>query len=100
MAKINVIDTEIAVISAEERDYISLTDMANAKESESRAADIIKNWLRNRYTLEFIGVWEQINNPNFIRKPTKLCHSLWQFPKTTFCHKLWQFCLGDTIDLY
>ena len=39
--------------------------MANAKESESRAADIIKNWLRGRYTLEFLGTWEQINNPGF-----------------------------------
>ncbi len=39
--------------------------MANAKESISRAADIIKNWLRSRYTLEFLGTWEQINNPNF-----------------------------------
>lgn len=39
--------------------------MANAKESESRAADIIKNWLRNRYTLEYLGTWEQINNPYF-----------------------------------
>ena len=39
--------------------------MANAKESESRAADIIKNWLRNRYTLEFLGTWEQIHNPIF-----------------------------------
>ena len=39
--------------------------MANSKESESRAADIIKNWLRNRYTLEFLGTWEQINNPDF-----------------------------------
>ncbi len=39
--------------------------MANAKESESRAADIIKNGLRNRYSLEFIGTWEQIHNPNF-----------------------------------
>ena len=38
--------------------------MANAKESESRAADIIKNWLRSRYTLEFLGTWEQINNPD------------------------------------
>jgi len=65
MAKINVQDAEITIISVEERDYISLTDMANAKESESRAADIIKNWLRNRYTLEFLGTWEQINNPNF-----------------------------------
>ncbi|MBX2965947.1 MAG: KilA-N domain-containing protein [Cyclobacteriaceae bacterium] len=65
MAKINVKDTEITIISVEERDYISLTDMANAKESESRAADIIKNWIRARYTLEFLGTWEQINNPNF-----------------------------------
>jgi hypothetical protein len=64
MAKINVKDTEITIISVEERDYISLTDMANAKESESRAADIIKNWIRTRYTLEFLGTWEQINNPN------------------------------------
>ena len=39
--------------------------MANAKESESRAADIIKNWLRNRYTIEFLGTWEMIHNPNF-----------------------------------
>jgi hypothetical protein len=39
--------------------------MAKAKEGESRAADIIKNWLRNRYTLEFLGTWEQINNPDF-----------------------------------
>lgn len=65
MAKINVIDTEITIISVEDKDYISLTDMANAKEGESRAADIIKNWIRTRYTLEFIGTWEQINNPNF-----------------------------------
>ncbi|KOH46217.1 KilA-N domain-containing protein [Sunxiuqinia dokdonensis] len=48
-----------------EQDYISLTDMANAKGSASRAADVIKNWLRNRYTLEFLGTWEQINNPCF-----------------------------------
>ena len=39
--------------------------MANAKESESRAADIIKNWLRNRFTLEFLGTWELIHNPIF-----------------------------------
>jgi hypothetical protein len=40
-------------------------DMANAKEGDSRAADIIKNWIRTRYTLEFLGIWEQIKNPNF-----------------------------------
>jgi len=63
--KINVKGTEITIISVAEKDYISLTDMANAKESESRAADIIKNWLRNRYTLEFLSTWELINNPAF-----------------------------------
>ena len=65
MAKIKVQDTEISVISFKEQDYISLTDMANAKESESRAADIIKNWLRNRYTIEFLGTLEMIHNPYF-----------------------------------
>lgn len=65
MATINVKDAEITIISVAEQDYISLTDMANAKESESRAADTIKNWLRTRYTLEFLGTWEQMNNPNF-----------------------------------
>jgi len=65
MAKIKVENTEITIITVEERDYISLTDMANAKESESRAADIIKNWLRTRYAIEYMSVWEQINNPNF-----------------------------------
>ena len=39
--------------------------MANAKQNESRAADIIKNWIRTRYTIEFLGTWEMIHNPNF-----------------------------------
>jgi hypothetical protein len=65
MIKIKVENKEITIISNTEGDFISLTDMANAKESESRAADIIKNWIRTRYTLEFLGTWEQIKNPNF-----------------------------------
>ena len=65
MAKINVQNTEVTVINFEERDYISLTDMAGAKANESRAADVIKNWLRNRYTIEFLGTWEMIHNPDF-----------------------------------
>ena len=65
MAKINVQNTEVTVINFEEKDYISLTDMAGAKENESRAADVIKNWLRNRYTIEFLGTWEMIHNPDF-----------------------------------
>lgn len=65
MAKIKVQNTEVTVLSYNEHDYISLTDMTNAKESESRAADIIKNWIRNRYTIEFLGTWEMIHNPSF-----------------------------------
>ena len=65
MSKIIVQNTPITVLSLEERDYISLTDMATAKEGDNRSADIIKNWLRNRYTIEFLGTWEVIHNPDF-----------------------------------
>ncbi len=65
MAKITVQNTPITVLNIEEQDYISLTDMATAKDGDSRAADIIKNWIRNRYTIEFLGTWELIHNPNF-----------------------------------
>ena len=65
MAKIIVQNTSVTVLSVEEQDYISLTDMATAKEGDNRSADIIKNWLRNRYTIEFLGTWEVIHNPNF-----------------------------------
>lgn len=65
MAKITVQNTEITVLNITETDYISLTDMAGAKENDARAADVIKNWLRNRYTIEFLGTWEMIHNPDF-----------------------------------
>lgn len=46
-------------------DYICITDIAVAKSDDSRAADVIKNWIRNRNTLEFLGAWEQIYNKDF-----------------------------------
>jgi len=46
-------------------DYICITDMAQAKSDASRAADVIKNWIRTRTTIEFLGTWEKIYNPNF-----------------------------------
>ena len=58
-------DVKITVSLDEQNDYICISDMARAKSGESRAADVIKNWLRNRVTLEFLGTWEQIYNPNF-----------------------------------
>lgn len=65
MAKIIVQNTQITVLNFEKQDYISLTDMASAKEGDNRAADVIKNWIRNRYTIEFLGTWEVIHNSNF-----------------------------------
>ena len=62
---ITVQQTPITVINNDGLDYICLTDMAGAKHDQVRAADVIKNWLRNRYTIEFLGTWEQIHNPNF-----------------------------------
>ena len=62
---INVQGTIIKISSSNISDYICITDMANAKEGEARAADIIKNWIRTRNTLEFLGTWEQLYNPDF-----------------------------------
>ena len=46
-------------------DYICITDIAVAKSDGSRAADVVRNWIRNRRTLEFLSTWEEIYNPNF-----------------------------------
>ena len=62
---ITVQDIPITVSEADIDDYICITDMAAAKSDISRAADVIKNWLRNRNTLEFLGTWEQIYNSDF-----------------------------------
>ena len=61
MAKINV---KGQVFSQKEEDYISIIDMARYKDEE-RSDYIIQNWLRNRNTIEFLGIWEQLNNPDF-----------------------------------
>ncbi|MCR5145291.1 MAG: KilA-N domain-containing protein [Lachnospiraceae bacterium] len=62
---ITVQDVPITVSISDEQDYICTTDMAAAKSNDSRAADVIRNWLRNRSTLEFLSTWEEIYNPNF-----------------------------------
>lgn len=58
---INVDSISIAVVDHNHSDYISITDMVKAKEGNY----FIENWLRNRNTVEFLGIWESINNPNF-----------------------------------
>ena len=62
---ITVQNVSVTVSTEEMDDYICITDMAAAKSDNSRAADVIKNWIRSRSTLEFLGTWEQIYNPNF-----------------------------------
>ena len=64
-SSILVQDVQVNVMSIDKRDYISLTDMAKARTDAGRAADVIKNWLRARSTLEFLGTWEIMYNPDF-----------------------------------
>src|SRR3989339_2012056 len=64
MEKIKVLDRDVAFYTYNESDYICLTDIARYKNSD-RTDDLIRNWLRNRNTIEFLGIWEQLNNPGF-----------------------------------
>jgi len=64
MTKIKVLDRDVTVIAVKEEDYICLTDIARYKNQDGMD-DLIRNWLRNRNTLEFLGLWEQLNNPSF-----------------------------------
>lgn len=61
---INANGIEIRVSSTDESDYISLTDIAKKRNPEF-PADVIKNWMRSRSTIDFLGLWEKLNNPNF-----------------------------------
>ena len=61
MAKMNVKDTEITVVQINNEDYLCLTDMIKAKDGDF----FITDWLRNRNTLEYIGIWEKVYNPTF-----------------------------------
>ena len=63
--ELNVKGTPVRVLRVGEEDFICLTDMAAGRGDDVRAADVIKNWLRARYTLEFLGTWEQLHNPAF-----------------------------------
>ncbi len=61
---IEVQGAAITILSGPREDYISLTDIARFKDSQ-RTDYLIQNWLRNRNTIEFLGVWERLNNPGF-----------------------------------
>jgi len=64
MTKINVLDREVGVFVQNDEDYICITDIARYKNPDS-TDDLIRSWIRNRNTIEFLGIWEQLNNPNF-----------------------------------
>jgi len=61
---INVKGTEIILLSYRKDDYISLTDMAKFKNAEATGL-VIAHWLSTRYTVDFLGIWERMNNPDF-----------------------------------
>ena len=61
---INVKGTEIILLLHKKDDYISLRDMAKFKNAESTGL-VIAHWLSTRYTVDFLGIWERVNNPNF-----------------------------------
>jgi len=63
-AKVRVKGTDITVLAHREQDYISLTDIARHRNA-GLTDDLIRNWLRNRNTIEFLGIWESLNNPGF-----------------------------------
>jgi len=61
---IEVQGTAITVLSQKEKDFICLTDIARVKNSD-RSDDLVRNWIRNRNTVEFLGIWEKLNNTDF-----------------------------------
>ena len=62
---IDVQGIEIALKQINDEDYISLTDMCTAKGADVKSGAIIQNWMRRRDTLDFLGIWEQMYNPDF-----------------------------------
>ena len=63
-AKLTVLEKEIATFKLGDIEFINITDIARFKNT-ARTDDLIRNWLRNRNTIEFLGIWEQLNNPDF-----------------------------------
>ena len=76
--EITVLDQEIHI---NKNDYFSLTDIARYKNSEA-PADVVKNWLRRKDTIEFIGLWEKLNNPDF--NVVEFDHNIMSFILTHF----------------
>lgn len=66
MSKLNVLEREVTITTVKDEDYISLTDIARHRNADDPRF-IIQNWMRTRSTIEFLGIWEILNNPTFNR---------------------------------
>ena len=64
MKKIEVIGREISINKTNKEDFVCITDIAKYKNPEA-PADIVKNWLRSKNTIELLGLWEKLHNPDF-----------------------------------
>ena len=64
MGKLTVLNKDVSYYQVNDEDYICITDIARYKNAD-RTDDLIRNWLRNRNTIEFLGIWELLNNPDF-----------------------------------
>ena len=87
MAKINVQNTEITIVSHNDDDYISLTDMARSQLQEH----IIFRWLSLKSTIEYLGEWEMLYNPNFN------CTEFGTFRNMAECHAL---VVGEAVKVW
>ncbi|MEG0619199.1 MAG: KilA-N domain-containing protein [Bacilli bacterium] len=96
---IEVQDIRINITNINEKDYICISDIAKAKSDNSRAADVIRNWLRNRSTLDFLTTWEQLYNPNF--KVFESEHFRKQVGLLTFTPSVREWCdITNAIGIY
>lgn len=87
---IEVQNISINIANINEKDYICISDIAKAKSDKSRAADVIRNWLRNRSTLDFLTAWESIYNPSF--KVFESEHFRKQVGLLTFTPSITEWC--------
>ena len=78
----NVNENEIRVMRIDNEDYISLTDLARYKNSDD-PSDVIKKWLSNYDTIEFLGLWEELSNEDFYKSKTDIEESLGNFMSKT-----------------
>ena len=89
MSKIVVEDTEINIKRIDNEDYISLTDLARYKSSDA-PSDVIKKWLSNYDTMEFLGLWEELSNEDFNSAEFSLIKI--ESPKKSFTMSPSQWC--------